>query len=230
MSPRRAAFAILVLAVLAAPAVVRADADPPGRAARLGYVSGSVSFRPASLDDWAPVNNNYPFTTGDHIWAEDDARGEIRVGRSTVVRMGSRTALSFLNLDDDTAQMRISEGTVAITVDRMDEDETVELDTPNSAVSILRPGFYRVDVNEEGDETGAAGGGGGAGGRAGGGAGPGRGGAAFWGGGEEEPRYDVRDAGRADGWEAGAAGRAGREDDLESRRYVSQDMVGYEDL
>src|SRR5215470_3492835 len=228
MSPRRAVLAIA--AILTVPAVVRADADPPGRAARLGYVSGSISFRPASLDDWAPVNNNYPFTTGDHIWAEDDARGEIRVGRSTVVRMGSRTALSFLNLDDDTAQMRVSEGTVAITVNRMDEDETVELDTPNAAVSILRPGFYRVDVNEEGDETVVTVRNGEAEVTAGGAAVPVRARDAIFVRGDDEPRYDVRDAERGDEWEDWAVGRDRRDDGLESRRYVSEDMVGYEDL
>jgi Family of unknown function (DUF6600)/FecR protein len=231
MSSRRSAvIAVLaVLAVFAVPAVVRAD--PPNRAARLGYSRGTISYRPASLDDWAPVNNNYPFTTGDHLWADDDARGEIRVGRSTVVRLGPRTALSFLNLDDDTAQMRISEGSLAVTVGRLDEDEVVEVDTPNAAVSILRPGFYRVDVNEEGDEAVVTVRRGEAEVTAGGAAVPVHSrDAIVVRGDDDDPRYDVRDADRSDEWEDWALERDRREERLESRRYVSDEMVGYEDL
>ena len=86
--------------LMAAPAFSDAG-DPPSRVARLNYESGSVSFRPGSLDDWSPATLNYPLTTGDHLWADQDARAEMHIG-SAAVRMDSRTALSFLNLDDRT--------------------------------------------------------------------------------------------------------------------------------
>src|SRR5262245_3244643 len=35
----------------------------------------------------------------------------------------------------------------------MGDDDTFEIDTPNGAISLLRPGFYRVDVNEIGDAS-----------------------------------------------------------------------------
>jgi len=35
----------------------------------------------------------------------------------------------------------------------LDRDEVVEIDTPNGALSLARPGFYRVDVNDGGDQT-----------------------------------------------------------------------------
>ena len=113
--------------------------DPPGRVARLNYVKGSISFRPASVDDWTEASSNYPLTTGDHLWTDRDARGEVHLG-GTVVRLGSETAFSFLNLDDRTAQMRVTDGVVSVRVNRLEEDEVVEVDTPNAAVSLLRPG------------------------------------------------------------------------------------------
>src|SRR5262245_39616024 len=99
------------------------QADPPARVARLSYFSGSVSFRPANLDDWGEATANYPLSEGDHLWTDDDARSELHVGGSTVVRLAPRTAFSFLNLDDETTQMRISEGGVAVTVEDLDRDE-----------------------------------------------------------------------------------------------------------
>jgi hypothetical protein len=226
----RAARVVLLplVVLLVSPALLQAD--PPGRVARLGYFQGSLSFRPASLDDWAPASANYPLTTGDHIWADDDGRGEIHIGGSAIVRLGPRTALSFLNLDDQTAQMRISEGSLAVTVTRLDEDEVVEVDTPNAAVSLLRPGFYRVDVREDGDETTVTVRHGEAEVTAGGAAVPVRSRDAAVVAGTDDPRYDVREARGPDEWEEWCLDRDRREERIESRRYVSEGVVGYEDL
>ena len=38
------------------------DADPPARVGRLNYMTGSVSFRPASSDEWAAAVPNRPLT------------------------------------------------------------------------------------------------------------------------------------------------------------------------
>src|SRR5205823_14480690 len=35
----------------------------------------------------------------------------------------------------------------------LDDDESLEIDTPNGAVSLLRSGVYRVDVDTTGDTT-----------------------------------------------------------------------------
>ena len=36
---------------------------------------------------------------------------------------------------------------------RLDDSESFEIDTPNLAFSILRPGVYRIHVNDNGDST-----------------------------------------------------------------------------
>jgi hypothetical protein len=72
---------------------------------------------------------------------------------SAVIRLSSNTGFSFLNLDDRTTQIRITEGTLNIRVRRLDDDETFEIDTPNLAFTVLRTGSYRINVNEGGDTT-----------------------------------------------------------------------------
>src|SRR5262245_33276293 len=225
---RRAALPLLVM--LGLPGVLRAD--PPDRVARLSYFSGPVSFRPAAVDDWSDASTTYPLTIGDHIWTDDDARGEIRVGRSSIVRLGPFTAFSFLNLDDDTTQMRMSEGTLAVTVRELDENEVVEVDTPNAAVSLLRPGFYRVSVDQDGSQTSVTVRDGEVEVTAGGSAVPVYEGESIVVSGDEysQPRYDIRAALGPDAWEDWCVERDRRDETLESRRYVSDRMVGYEDL
>src|SRR5439155_26070023 len=79
-------------------------------------------------------------------------RSEPQLGSATV-RVALYTELSVLNLDDRTAQLRVTEGSVSVRVWRLDPDDVVEVDTPNGAVWMTQPGLYRVDVNQTGDAT-----------------------------------------------------------------------------
>jgi hypothetical protein len=145
-----AVFALLSLSTLG---VALADAaDPPGRVARLSYTQGSVSLEPAGVQDWTAATVNRPLTTGDKLWTDQDARAELNVG-STAIRLGSTTGFSIVNLDDRTAQMQVTAGVVIVHVGSLAHDQTIEVDTPNLAVSLLRPGDYRVEVSDAGDAT-----------------------------------------------------------------------------
>jgi hypothetical protein len=150
----RARLAALVLLSLLSVSIALADdeSDPPGRVARLSYANGSVSLQPAGVDDWADATVNRPLTTGDKLWTDRDSRAELDIG-SAAIRLGSMTGLSFLNLDDRTAQMNITAGTAIVHVRDLGEDQSFEIDTPNVAVNLQSPGDYRVQVNEAGDTT-----------------------------------------------------------------------------
>jgi hypothetical protein len=128
------------------------DADPPDRAARLSYLQGDVSLQPAGEEEWADAIVNRPLTTGDKLWTDQGARAEIYVGQAAV-RLGSDTGFSFLNVDDDTIQMRVTAGVINVHVRALDGNDQIEIDTPNLALSLLRPGDYRVEVNDAGDTT-----------------------------------------------------------------------------
>jgi hypothetical protein len=229
--PVRTLLISLGVLILGSAPRIRADeeSDPPGRVARLDYFQGEVSFRPASVDDWTEADRNYPLTTGDHLWTDRDSRGELQIGGS-VVRLGSETALSFLNLDDRTAQMRLAEGRIYVRVEHLEEDEVVEVDTPSAAVSLLQPGFYRIDVDPSADETAVTVRRGEAEVTSGGSAFPVRSQESGYVSGVESPTYDVRDARRGDGWEDWCEERDRREELSPSARYVSRQMIGYADL
>ena len=113
-----------------------AAADPPNRVARISYISGSVSLRSASIDEWSAATRNYPLTVGDHLWTDRGGRAELELG-STFVRIGPLTEFSVLNLDDRMAQLRVTQGTAVLRVRDL-LDEGVEIDTPNGAVGQTR--------------------------------------------------------------------------------------------
>ena len=230
-----AAFVILgfgLIAVLGFPrtALVQNDSDdPPSRIARLNLAQGAVSFQPSGESDWIQANPNRPLTTGDSIWADQDARGEMHIG-STSIRLGSQTGITFINLNDRTAQLQLSQGTMEITIRSLDPDEAYEVDTPNVAVSLLRTGQYRIDVDPNGQTTTFTV-------RAGEGEATG-GGNAY----NIDPRqsatfsgtdsisYDISNAGPFDNFDNWCSSRDDHEDHAESARYVSRGVTGYSDL
>ena len=219
----------LVLLLLPAQGPDYRDVDPPNRVARLSYVSGSVSFRPGGVDDWTDATVNYPLRNGDHLWTDGDARAEISLG-STAIRLDQWTDFGFLALDDRTAQIDLSEGSVDVRLRRLEDGDVFEIDTPNGAVSLERPGTYRVDVDSSGDTTIVTVRGGTAEVTAAGSAFSVEAGQVGIIGGRDAPRYDIYDASPPDSWERWCASRDRRWDESRSTRYVSPDMVGYEDL
>jgi hypothetical protein len=126
--------------------------NPPGRVAQLSDAEGSVSLEPAGTDKWASAALNRPLTLGDKLWTDQNSRAELDIG-DAVIRIGSTTGFSFLNLDDQTAQMQVTAGTVIVHVRSLESAEQDEVDTPNVALTLQQPGTYRIEVSDSGDTT-----------------------------------------------------------------------------
>ncbi len=206
-----------------------ASAEPPSRAARLGYISGTVSFSPASQPDWVQAVINRPLTTGDRLWADASSRAELQVG-GAAIRLGAGSSVTLLNLDDRIAQVQLSQGTLKIRVRHLAPEQSFEVDTPNLAFTIRRPGEYRIDVDPNDDATAVS---------------VQNGEAEVYGEGASyavTPRqsyrfygtglsdYDALPVRRDDDLDRWARDRDRRADTSPSARYVSQEVVGYEDL
>jgi len=227
-------FLILLVTVLfvglPAPASAQDEPDPPSRVARLNFIQGAVSFQPAGEQDWVEANPNRPLTTGDNLWADENSRGELHIG-STSLRIFSQTGLAFLNLNDQLVQIQVAQGSLNIRVRNLDSDDAYEIDTPNLAFSILRPGEYRIDVDPDGNTTTITT-------RSGEGevtGGPNSyrvisGQRATFSGSNDELAYDVEPTHGFDEFDSWCRAREDREERAASARYVSRDMIGYEDL
>src|SRR6266478_6124750 len=123
-----------------------AQVDPPSRVGRLSYREGPVSLQPTGINDWVDADINRPLTTGDNIWVGDRGRAEFHVG-STALRLSAGSDFQFLNLDDQTVQIRLSEGTLTVRLRYLAQNQIFEVDTPNLAFTLERPGLYRIDAD-----------------------------------------------------------------------------------
>lgn len=205
--------------------------DPPSRVARLNFSEGSVSFRPAGEDDWVSGVPNRPLVGGDDLWTDTDSRAEVHVG-SAAIRMGAMTGITFLDLDDNTVQIRLAQGSLIVHVRHVDDDDTYEIDTPNIAFTLLQPGEYRIDVSEDGSQSIVS-------------AWHGRGqvtgggysynviagqSATFTGNQDQQLNYDLEQLPGNDDLDGWAFDRDQQEDQADTANYVSREMTGYEDL
>jgi uncharacterized protein DUF6600/FecR-like protein len=142
-------------AVLALLVILNAAAladDPPGRVARLQYLSGEVSLQPSGVNDWVPGVINRPLTTADRLWTDKNSRAELHLG-AAAMRVNSETSLTVTNLTDGTAQVELDQGTLNLRVRRLYHGEIYEIDTPNLAFTVMKAGEYRFDVDPNGDTT-----------------------------------------------------------------------------
>lgn len=204
--------------------------NPPTRVARISYMDGSVSMQSGGAGDWGSAAKNRPVTIGDKLWTDKDSRTELQAGQASI-HLGSMTALSFLNLDQNVIQMRLAEGHVNFRVRELRQGETYEIDTPNLAFTVREAGAFRVDVNENGDYTTVT-------------VIRGKGEIATGGqtypvnagergdvsGTDQNAKYIPGSASEPDPLDRWAQERNIKEDQSPSARYVNRDTVGYSDL
>ena len=219
----------ITLAAITFMSAAPASADPPSRVARLGYASGAVSFSPAGESDWVQASINRPLTSGDRLWVDVDARAEIQVGGAQV-RLDGGSGVSIVQIDERITQLELTQGVMLVRVRRLDPGQVFEIDTPNLAFTLRKPGEFRIDVDRDGEATTIV---------------VRRGEGEVVGGSESylvDARQPYRFAGndlrdiydvdvpRLDAFDRWASERDRYYDRSVSARYVSDDVVGYQDL
>ena len=118
--------------------------DPPSRVARLSQIQGEVSIQPTGVQDWTQATDNYPMTTGDRMYADANGRAELQLEQA-VVHIWHYTDLSVTNLNNEITQLGLSQGSLHVRTFTLGPNHTVEVDTPNGAITVMQPGDFRID-------------------------------------------------------------------------------------
>jgi hypothetical protein len=189
-----------------------------------------VVYAPAGDNEWTEANYNRPLTHGDRLWTDKGSRAEIQVG-SAAVRMDGQTHLEITGLDDQSAQLSLTQGNLYVHVRDLPDGENFEIDTPNLAFRAAFPGDYRIDVDAVRGTTRVTI-------HSGTGAVYGETGDAIPLGGGQQVMFRARDLNKVntqesppqDGFDRWAAERNRHEDQSPSARYVPREIVGYQQL
>ena len=134
----------LLASTLAAQEAAPPAGDPPARVARISVAAGTVSLQPSGDTTWSLATPNYPLTTGDRLYADRGARAELQVGRLSL-RIAEESDVTVTSLTDQFLQVGLAQGTLRVSVYEMSPGDSVEIDTPRGALTLLAAGEYRVD-------------------------------------------------------------------------------------
>jgi hypothetical protein len=141
------ALLALTLGFFALAASNPAWADPPGRVGRIASFDGNVWLFDDEQQEWVQARRNRPLTEGDRLSAERGARAEVQIGSGTL-RLDGATDIEFTHLDDSRVHVRVLGGSVALRVRGSQSAREFALITQEGRYEPLRPGHYRVDVEE----------------------------------------------------------------------------------
>jgi hypothetical protein len=126
-----------------------ADNDPPSRVGRLTNLEGTVSFHTADQTTWGAASPNYPITSGNAIWADNNSHASVQIG-ANAVNLAPLTELDVNQLDDQSFQASVSQGEVYLDLRQMNNGDSYQVATPRGTVTINQPGRYEVT---SGDQT-----------------------------------------------------------------------------
>ncbi|MBI2524574.1 MAG: hypothetical protein HYV93_01200 [Candidatus Rokubacteria bacterium] len=165
MSAKRVLATLLALAMMLPAGMAQSQAQPqapapPGNEeqqgqdvqttpARISYINGQVSFWRPGAEDWAPAAINTPLAPGDLLYTGPDGNVEVQIGARAFVRAASGTQLGLDNQEPDFVQFKVTAGHAAVDLRELSPGQTIELDTPNAALTIEHTGYYRVSVAED---------------------------------------------------------------------------------
>ncbi len=135
----------IILAALVAVPVFADEGDPPARVARISYMHGNVSFQPSGESQWSQASLNYPVTTNDRLFTDQGARAEVEAGPYSV-HLSESTDLTMADLNDQIMQLGLGQGIIRVSIFALPNGNTVEVDTPNGALTLLSPGSYRMET------------------------------------------------------------------------------------
>jgi hypothetical protein len=118
---------------------------------RLSYVDGQVSFWRPGAPEWTAAQVNTALAPGDELSTGSPGNFEVQIGARAFVRGWAGSGVGLVNQDSDFLQFKVTTGHASLDLRTLDPGRTVEIDTPNAAFTIDRPGYYRVLV--QGDRT-----------------------------------------------------------------------------
>ena len=117
--------------------------------ARLSLADGRVSFWRPGAPDWAQAAVNTPVAPGDQLATGSPGSLELQIGPRGFIRAGGDSYLGLSSHEPDFLQIKLTAGTAFVDLRGLDPGETVEVDTPNAAISIGQVGYYRIEVTGE---------------------------------------------------------------------------------
>lgn len=148
-------WAIFILPLIFSSSVFGYDTDDTipqitARVSRISFISGDVQVRRADSQDWEKATQNLPLVEGDQVATNANSRAEIQFDSNSFLRLAENSYLKVVTLRDAGIAISLPQGTLSLRTLNFDKDKSYfELDAPNSTITILKSGLYRIDSGDK---------------------------------------------------------------------------------
>ena len=233
MNTLQKTWTLIAAALLCAPAwpVAAAPANESDLGvARVSLTNGEVTLRRGESGDWVEARVNTPLVEGDALATGRAARTEIQLDSRNFARLAGDSQVNLTELGNRRFRLQLDRGNLTYN-ELKDGEADVDIETPHVAIRPLERGMYRVEVGFDGRTVITVR--------------RGKVEIASKVGTEQlrrgktmvvrtdpdgDPEFHVVDASPKDDWDRWNERREKQLRKSESRRYVSQDIYGVEDL
>jgi hypothetical protein len=145
-------LALVSLAAASARAQTRDDRLISAKAGGVNFVAGDVKTRHADGKDWLSVSVKDDLRSGDAARTGADGRVEVLLNPGSYLRAGASTEFELEDASLDNLRVRLTRGSVLVEATGYgDLGLDIEVATPQTRVSIVRTGVYRIDVSQSGE-------------------------------------------------------------------------------
>ena len=141
-------LAIVAVLTLAQPAAAQEKSELG--VARISLTNGEVTTRRGDSGDWVEGRVNLPLVEGDSIATGRASRAEVQLDSANFVRLNESTELSMAQLGNRQFRIQVLRGIVTYSELKGGEAD-VDIETPHVSVRPLKRGNYRVEVTEAGE-------------------------------------------------------------------------------
>ena len=124
------------------------DAGPALGVARISLVNGDIAVRRGDSGDSVAATVNMAVVEGDAVQSTGASRAEIQLDQGNIVRIGGDTEIELLELASKQFRASLAGG-VAVYSELADSEADVDIETPLAAVRPMQPGRYRVTVSAD---------------------------------------------------------------------------------
>lgn len=148
----RAWFALLftlALAALPSPRAFAQQADPPALVGRVSEVIGDAWLFDVENKEWTRLARNQTVADGDRLRTDDRARIALRIGSSTLW-VDEQSDLEFARLDEGQVLLQLDKGDLALRLRTAEAAAEYRVQLRDGVVYPEREGLYRVEQLDRG--------------------------------------------------------------------------------
>ena len=138
-------IAAALLSAPAWPAAAAPEARTELGVARISLTNGEVTLRRADSGDWVEARVNTPLVEGDAVATARSARTEVQLDSRNFARLSGDSEVNLTELGNRRFRLQINRGTVTYN-ELKDGEADVDIETPYVAIRPLERGMYRIEV------------------------------------------------------------------------------------